>query len=142
MKRSKRTPSPYSFPPSDYEDLVPELKQLTDFIDQSSDEEDEREESTVTRVGLQYQVAPPRYGTVTHSTNRERMVWDSKRLSPEIVEQYLAEAEKHWPASYLSQVIPFNEPDALKILHVKDYRTQKALEAIVCQRLPYVLRKF
>lgn len=122
----------------EYEELVPELRQLTDFMEPYSEEEEDFEEGTVTKIGLSYQASVPRYGTISRSSNKGRMIWDSKRLHPEVVKQYLVEAKKLWKSSYLDKLMKFNEQDACMILHVKKYNVQKALEAVVHQRLPYI----
>ena len=38
-------------------------------------------------------------------------------------------------------LVSFNEQDACKILHVKKYNVQNALQAIVHERLPYIVCK-
>ena len=118
------------------------LRQITDFNTSSSEDEDyEQDEGTITRIGSQFQVNVTEFGKISTKNNDCRKIWDSQKLPIHIVEDYLNQAKRLWDVSYLHSLVAFNEQDACKILHVKKYNVQNALQAIVHERLPYIVRK-
>lgn len=121
----------------EYIDPLPELKKITDFLDESSEED--LEDYRLTRVGPQFQAFPPLHGELSRPNTNCYRVWEARRLSPEAVQSYLARAAQKWEESYLRDIKKFNEQDACTILHMKNYDAEVALEAIVHERLPYVV---
>jgi hypothetical protein len=139
LKKQRDT---FALPKREYEDPVPQLRQITDFNTSSSeDEEQEIEEGTITRIGDQFQSQLTDFGKVSSRSNECRKIWDSKRLAKNVVDDYLEQAKRLWESSYLNGLVPFNEQEACKILHVKRYHVQNALHAILHERLPYVVCK-
>ena len=138
LKRQRET---FALPKREYVDPVPQLRQITDFNTSSSeDEEQEVEEGTITRIGSQFQSQITGFGKVSNRNNECRKIWDCKRLASNVVDEFLEQARKLWESSYLNTLVPFNEQEACKILHVKRYHVQNALHAILHERLPYIVR--
>ncbi|CAG9331707.1 unnamed protein product [Blepharisma stoltei] len=130
----------FALPKREYIDPVPQLRQITDFMNPSSEEEEEDPESgSITRIGTQFQSSLPPFGQFSIPHRECRKVWDSHRLPISTVDDYLKEAEQLWNVSYLKSLVPFNEQDACKILHAKGYSVQNALQAIARERLPYIV---
>lgn len=123
----------------EYEDPYPQLKQLTEFQSESSEEE--YEQSRPTRVGAIFQSKLSSYGSVSYKNSKTYMVWNSRMLPIQEVDYYLSQAEPLWTVSYLNKYKPFNEADACKILHIKKYNVQNALSSIVHERHPYIVGK-
>ncbi|OMJ77353.1 hypothetical protein SteCoe_23050 [Stentor coeruleus] len=137
LKQQRET---FALPKREYIDPVPMLRQITDFQTSSSeDEEQDGEEGTITRIGNMFQVNIPEFGKISVRNNECRKIWDSHKLPVQMVEDYLIQAQKMWAVSYLNSLVPYNEQDACKILHIKRYNVQNALQAIVHERLPYVV---
>lgn len=120
-----------------YEDPFPDLKQLSEFQDKSSEED--AEESRPTRIGSIFQSKLPAFGNICYKNTRTYMVWNSKILSIQEVDDYLTQAKPLWEVSYLHKYKPFNEADACKILHIKKYNVKNALSSIVHERHPYIV---
>lgn len=108
----------------------------------SSEEEEDFETGTITRIGMKFQSSMPTFGQISIPHHECRKVWDSRRLPHSAVDEYLSQAKHLWEVSYLNALVPFNEQDACKILHTKGYNPQSALQAIVHERLPYIVCKF
>lgn len=123
-------------PKMNYEDPVPELKKITDFLDPSSEED--MEDYRITRVGQQFQAKPPTFGEMCRPNIDCYKIWDSRRLPAHVVENYIKKAKDKWEESYLN-LKTFNEQDACTILHMKGYDVNLALEAIQSERLPYII---
>ena len=140
LKRQRET---FALPKREYVDPVPELRQITDFNTSSSeDEEQEGEEGTITRIGGQFQSQVVDFGKVSSRNNDCRKIWDCRKLAGNLVDEFLEQARTLWESSYLNSLVPFNEQEACKILHVKRYHVQNALHAILHERLPYVVCKW
>ncbi|CAG9312239.1 unnamed protein product [Blepharisma stoltei] len=130
----------FALPKREYIDPVPQLRQITDFMNPSSEEEEEDPESgSITRIGTQFQSSLPAFGEISIPSSKCQKIWDCHRLSVTAVDDYLRQAGQLWERSYLKSLIPFNEQDACKILHIKNYNIQNALQAIVHERLPYIV---
>ena len=139
LKNQRET---FALPKREYEDPVPMLRQITDFNTSSSeDEEQEVEEGTITRIGNQFQSKLTDFGKISVRANECRKIWDCRKLPLGIVDDYLKQAKSLWELSYLNSLVPFNEQEACKILHIKRYNVQNALQAIVHERLPYIVCK-
>jgi hypothetical protein len=139
LKQQRET---FALPKREYIDPVPMLRQITDFNTSSSEDEDNGgEEGTITRIGAQFQVLVTDFGGISYRNHECRKIWDCKKLSSDTVDDYLDHAKRLWDSSYLRGLVPFNEQDACKILHIKNYNIQNALQAIVHERLPYIVCK-
>jgi hypothetical protein len=121
----------------EYEDPLPELKKITDFLDESSEED--LEDYRLTRVGQQFQAFPPLHGELSRPNTDCYRVWEAGRLTPETIDTYFRRAQVKWGESYLRDIKKFNEQDACTILHMKNYDVEAALEAILHERLPFVV---
>ena len=141
LQKLKQQRDTFALPKREYIDPCPNLPQLTDFFVESCSEDEEIEEGTITRIGPQFQANPPTFGTISTKRRETLKLWDSKALPVSVVEDYLTQASKLWEVSYLKDLVNFNEQDACKILHVKKYNVQQALQAIVHERLPYIVCK-
>lgn len=140
LNHLKKQRDTFALPKREYEDPVPMLRQITDFNTSSSeDEEQEIEEGTITRIGNQFQSKLTDFGRISVRNNECRKIWDCKKLPLTIVDDYLKQAKNLWEVSYLNSLVPFNEQEACKILHIKRYNVQNALQAIVHERLPYIV---
>ena len=119
-----------------YDDPLPELKKITDFLDESSEED--IEDYRLTRVGPQFQAFLPLHGELSLPRSECYRVWEAGRLSPGHLDTYMRRAREVWQDSYLRDLKDFNEMDACTVLHLKQYDVEAALTALAKERLPYI----
>mmetsp|Transcript_9549 Transcript_9549/g.18605 ORF Transcript_9549/g.18605 Transcript_9549/m.18605 type:complete len:241 (-) Transcript_9549:748-1470(-) len=123
-------------PHNEYENPFPQLKITTDFLDPSSEED--LEDYRVTRVGTKYQAVIGRFGDICERHKDCRLIWNSRKLPREAVDEYIQAAKEEWGKGYLAKLKEFNEQDACLVLHVKNYEVTDALRAFTEERLPYI----